>query len=76
MTSEPLKGSSGPFHSGVSGRLHGFRVLACIAMTLTCQLCCTASKARPDWFYEISMPPDGKPSLKLRRAVVIMESMM
>ncbi|CAK0784873.1 hypothetical protein CVIRNUC_008078 [Coccomyxa viridis] len=58
MISEPLIGGSGPVFLGMSGRLHGLQILACIAMALTCQLCCTASKARPDWFYEISLPPD------------------
>ena len=73
MLLEPLKGSSGPILLGMSGRWHGLQFFACIAMALTCQLCCTASKARPDWFYEISLPPDGRLSVKTRRSVMLIE---
>ena len=75
MISEPLIGGSGPVFLGMSGRLHGLQILACIAMALTCQLCCTASKARQDWFYDISLPPDGMFYLKVQRPVAIIEGM-
>ena len=75
MISEPLKSGNGPVFLGTSGRLHGLQILACIAMALTCQLCCTASKARPDWFYEISLPADGMFYLKLQHSAVIIEGM-